>query len=144
MRITSRFENTSTRPTSMDTAVVHLNDGIPEATHFEAMEPYARAISLHVARAHTAVDMAEQRLMAVAGAKGRICLSSPLAEAVGLIDSQRTINTLEAKGIRTVGELLNLWRDDPAYLLSIDNLQDKSVISLFVAILRTALPKIGG
>jgi hypothetical protein len=112
----------------LDVVTSHSADTLPSPDDHAAMDHFARAISLHVARAHAAHgdDFVTRDLL--------------IASAIGPdLDVVRVANALEKIDILTVGELLDCIRDSPARLLGLDGLGLLGVVNITDAILRHAI-----
>jgi hypothetical protein len=141
MGITSRRDRP--RPAmecELDVVTSRSADTLPSPDDHAAMDHFARAISLHVARAHAAVEMAKRRLLAGAHGEDIVTRDMPIASAIGPdLDVVRVANALEKLDILTVGELLDCIRDAPARLLGLDGLGLLGVVNITAAILRHAI-----
>lgn len=111
---------------------------VPAERHLDAVEVITRKLSLHLARAHAAVDEYAQTLRSKALGEDMVAFDTPLADAVGIDDELlREINALDELNIVTVGDLLECcWRGQ---LPRAPNFTYAGVVRVLAAVIRKAL-----
>ena len=116
---------------------------LPEQRHYDSTEQALRVLHLHFARAHAAVESYEQALREKASGDHFVSWDTLLSEAVGDADVVRSVNSLESIRVRTIGQLLETWRDRPDRLAALNGFGAAGLANVCAAVLVRALGRDG-
>lgn len=126
-----------------DVASVRDAQDIPDKRHFDAGEQTMRMVGLHLARAHAAIEQAEEAMREKASGGRNVRWNTPLSSCIVADDAKgmqlRAVNMLELANIVTLGDLIAAIEDAPGYLMGLPGMGERSLVILLAAVLKFAV-----